>query len=166
MIWKRGYLNVSVRTSLPNSESNIRHFDIFLPKFNLESTFKLESLLLSLGMLFAVDKNTADFSGMDKGKCVYINEMYHKASVEVNEEGSDWEAAADTVVEMTIKSRKKQETPEFKANHPFLFFIRDALNDALFFFPVDSLNQWKRLGKTNSELDALIYLSFYREDIS
>lgn len=63
----------------------------------------MESLLLSLGMPFAFDKNTADFSGMDKGKCVYINEQYHKASVEVNEEGS--EAAAATTVEMTIKSR-------------------------------------------------------------
>lgn len=67
----------------------------------MESTFKLESLLLSLGMPFAFDKNTADFSGMDNGKCVYINEQYHKASVEFNEE----EAAAATTVEITIKSR-------------------------------------------------------------
>lgn len=43
----------------------------------------------------AIDKNTAEFCGMDKSK-YSINEAYHIASVEKTEDGSD--AAAATAV--------------------------------------------------------------------
>lgn len=42
----------------------------------------------------AIDKNKADFSWMDKSKYVYINEVYHKASVEKTEDWSDAAAAS------------------------------------------------------------------------
>nr|XP_034304753.1 serpin B3-like [Crassostrea gigas] len=103
--------------------------EVLLPKFKLESTFELGPHLSALGMSSAFDENKADFSGIDNSKNVYINEVFHKAFVEVNEEGS--EAAAATADK--IRTRRVQITQEFRANHPFLFFIRDSVNDVILF---------------------------------
>ena len=103
--------------------------EVYLPKFKMETSFQLKSHLVALGMPSAFVKNKADFSGIDKNKDVYISEVFHKAFVEVNEEGT--EAAAATAVK--IKKRSIQITPEFRANHPFLFFIRDSVNDVTLF---------------------------------
>nr|XP_022295988.1 leukocyte elastase inhibitor-like [Crassostrea virginica]XP_022295989.1 leukocyte elastase inhibitor-like [Crassostrea virginica]XP_022295990.1 leukocyte elastase inhibitor-like [Crassostrea virginica]XP_022295992.1 leukocyte elastase inhibitor-like [Crassostrea virginica]XP_022295993.1 leukocyte elastase inhibitor-like [Crassostrea virginica] len=102
--------------------------EVYLPKFKMETSFQLKPQLVALGMPSAFDENKADFSGIDKKKDVYISEVFHKAFVEVNEEGT--EAAAATA---KIKKRSIQITPEFRANHPFLFFIRDSVNDVTLF---------------------------------
>jgi len=72
----------------------------------------------------------ADFSGMGwpKGK-LWISQIKHKAFVEINEEGT--EAAAVTAVEMATKSMPNG--PEFRADHPFIFIIRDNKSGALVF---------------------------------
>ncbi|XP_052678603.1 LOW QUALITY PROTEIN: serpin B3-like [Crassostrea angulata] len=103
--------------------------EVHLPKFKMESTVKLGPHLSALGMSSAFDENKADFSGIDNSKNVYINEVFHKAFVEVNEEGS--EAAAATAV--IFGTNCVQITEEFRANHPFLFFIRDSVNDVILF---------------------------------
>ncbi|XP_052678569.1 leukocyte elastase inhibitor-like [Crassostrea angulata] len=104
--------------------------EVHLPKFKLESMFELGPHLSALGMSSAFDENKADFSGIDNSKNVYINEVFHKAFVEVNEEGS--EAVAATADKIRRK-RCVQITQEFRANHPFLFFIRDSVNDVILF---------------------------------
>ena len=112
---------------------------VYLPKFKME-TFQLKSHLVALGMPSAFDENKADFSGIDKNKDVYLSEVFHKAFVEVNEEGTI-AAAATKVVWM---SQSLQIIPEFRADHPFLFFIRDSVNDVTlftgrFYQPTDQL---------------------------
>ena len=114
--------------------------DVYLPKFTMETSFQLKPHLVALGMPSAFDEHKADFSGMYKNKDVYISKVFHKAFVEVNEEGTT--AAAATKVVMT--GRSAQIIPEFKANHPFLFFIRDSVNDVIlfagrFYQPTDQL---------------------------
>ena len=58
--------------------------EIFLPKFEMESTFGLNGILTNMGMTEAF-KNTADFSGIDGTKLLSISSVVHKAWVEVNE---------------------------------------------------------------------------------
>lgn len=53
----------------------------------MESMFELGFYLLDLGMLFVFDENKVDFFGIDNSKNVYINEVFYKVFVEVNEEG-------------------------------------------------------------------------------
>ena len=63
-----------------------------------------------------------------------ISEVVHKAFVEVNEEGT--EAAAATAVGMVLCRRRRYRRPKpkvFKADHPFLFFIRDRKTNAVLF---------------------------------
>jgi serpin B len=75
----------------------------------------------------------ADFSGMDGTKSLYISAVFHKAWGEVNEEGT--EAAAATAVMITRSAVIKQPPPPpiFRADHPFIFFIRDTRSGSVLF---------------------------------
>lgn len=107
-----------------------RKVRVALPRFKTTGQFRLDDQLKSLGMADAFDKNKADFSGMDGQKWLYIGAVLHKAFVEVNEEGS--EAAAATAVAMQLKSMPAR-LPVFRADHPFLFLIRDNASGAILF---------------------------------
>jgi serpin B len=57
--------------------------------------------------------------------------VIHQAYVDVNEEGT--EAAAATAVTMKLTSIGPDRTPVFKADHPFIFMIRDAKSGSILF---------------------------------
>ncbi|XP_076453821.1 leukocyte elastase inhibitor-like isoform X1 [Babylonia areolata] len=101
--------------------------DLKLPRFSVESSFELKKVLSRLGMGEAFGEN-ADFSGMVDEE-LYISQVFHKAVVEVNEEGS--EAAAATAVVMM--ARCLPIVMPFVADHPFLFFIVDKRADVILF---------------------------------
>ena len=61
---------------------------------------------------------------------LYISAVIHKAYVDVNEEGT--EAAAATAVVMTTESIGPR-IPTVRADHPFLFMIRDNSSGAILF---------------------------------
>lgn len=101
---------------------------VSIPKFQVESSFSLKETLQAMGMKAAFGE-ASDFSGMNGKKDLYISAVLHKAFVEVNEEGT--EAAAATAV--VINERAMRPATEFKADHPFVFLIRDNRSgDTLF----------------------------------
>ena len=106
--------------------------EIFLPRFKLESSFKLRDTLAGMGMPDAFGPE-ADFSGMDGSKFLYISGVFHKAWGEVNEEGT--EAAAATGVTMTLMAARPPTAPPpvFRADHPFIFLIRDTRSGSVLF---------------------------------
>jgi serpin B len=101
-----------------NLRGNLQKVSVYLPKFSVESTFQLAQHLQKLGMTDAFDLVSADFSGMAKEKGIAISTVIHKAFIEVSEEGT--EAAAATAV-TTLRSLPTV----FRANHPFIFWIKD-----------------------------------------
>jgi serpin B len=109
--------------------------DVYLPRFKFESSLDLAKTLAGMGMPSAFGAGAADFSGMDGTRNLFIGSVIHKATVEINEEGG--EAAAATAVEVGVKSEalpKDRQTPVFRADHPFLFLIREtATGEPLFF---------------------------------
>jgi len=100
---------------------------VHLPKFKITwGTFDFKEPLEALGMRDAFIDGQADFSGMDGTRKLFIDHVLHKAFVEVNEEGT--EAAAATAVVITLGI-----PPAFKADHPFVFLIRDNTTGSMLF---------------------------------
>ncbi|MFC1498558.1 serpin family protein [Verrucomicrobiota bacterium] len=102
--------------------------NVYLPRFKMTwGTFELNKPLQDLGMRRAFGSG-ADFSGMDGTRSLFIGLVLHKAFVEVNEEGT--EAAAATAV---IMRKSESRAHIFKADHPFLFLIRDNVTGSILF---------------------------------
>jgi len=107
-----------------------REVIVSIPKFKMTSQFGLASVLESMGMIEAFSAN-ADFSGMNGRRDLFISAVIHKAYVDVNEEGT--EAAAATAVTMKLTSVGPARIPVFRADHPFLFLIRDNHSGSILF---------------------------------
>ena len=102
-----------------------------LPKFTQTTTFSLTSTLKEMGMPLAFDPK-ADFSGMDGPLGgLFISDVVHKAYVRVDEAGT--EAAAATAVEMEFAMMRQDPIPEFTADHPFLFLLRQRSTGTILF---------------------------------
>ncbi|MCK4270004.1 MAG: serpin family protein [Methanogenium sp.] len=94
---------------------------VYFPKFRLETEYTLSETLKEMGMPTAFSA-AADFSGMGTTD-LFISDVVHKAYVDVNEEGT--EAAAATAVVMKLTTVIEEESPVFRADHPFIFLIQD-----------------------------------------
>ncbi len=108
---------------------------VVLPKFKLESTFKLNHSLEALGMKSAFNRQQADFSGMfSDPHC--ISEVRQKTFVEVSEEGT--EAAAVTIIAMAPSAMIMNPPKPFAmiVDRPFLFAIVDARSEMILFMGV------------------------------
>ena len=104
---------------------------VFLPRYKLEEQFELRKTLEALGMVDAFSVG-ADFSGMDGRHDHLIARVFHKAFVNVNEEGT--EAAAATAVQVdALVVRMPEPIPVFRADHPFIFLIRDNRSGSILF---------------------------------
>ena len=105
--------------------------EVTLPKFKFTKTFSLVDCLKTLGItdLFQVGK--ADLSGIAEDELV-VSEVIHKAFLEVNEQGTE-AAAATAIVARCLCAMSRVEPKEFKADHPFVFFICDQKSGAVLF---------------------------------
>ncbi|XBI22626.1 hypothetical protein VPH35_063623 [Triticum aestivum] len=106
---------------------------LLLPKFKLSFFCRLAQLLESMGVRQAFSEEEADLSGLvKKSVCdVRLDEVFHKAVVEVNEEGT--KAAACTAVVGVRKYSGKTIRREFVADHPFAFYIVEEVSGAVVF---------------------------------
>jgi serpin B len=102
---------------------------VTIPKFEYESGFTLGDALRSMGMTTAFV--SADLSGMIDGGGLFIDEVFHKTFIAVDERGT--EAAAATAIVVGETSTPTEEF-DFVADHPFLFLIRDRVTGAILFF--------------------------------
>lgn len=106
----------------------------YLPKFKIESSFQLNGTLEGMGLATSF-QNTASFRGLIEQESLKISNVLHKAFVEVDEEGS--EAAAVTAITMvrttSVAEPIRQIAKVFRADHPFLFVIRDNAHGNILF---------------------------------
>ncbi|XP_061026495.1 plasminogen activator inhibitor 2 [Eubalaena glacialis] len=104
--------------------------EVYVPRFKLEEHYELKSILMSMGMDDAFSQGQANFLGMSEKNDLFLSEVFHQASVDVNEEGT--EAAAGTGAIMS--GRTGHRGPQFVADHPFLFFIMHKITNSILFF--------------------------------
>ena len=95
----------------------LRDIHVSMPKFRFETWYDLPETLKVMGMPTAFNAS-ADFSGMDGTKTLFLSFVLHKAFIDVNEEGTIAAAASATGVTQGIE-------PYFFANHPFIFIIQE-----------------------------------------
>lgn len=104
-----------------------------LPRFSMTQQFQLNGVLAKMGMAQAFS-NAADFSGMTGKPGFTISAAIHKAYIDVNEKGTEAAAATSTVMRATAMRRELPEPPiVFRADHPFLFLIRDTRSGSILF---------------------------------
>uniref|UniRef100_A0A8D2KLV6 Serpin B8 n=1 Tax=Urocitellus parryii TaxID=9999 RepID=A0A8D2KLV6_UROPR len=107
--------------SLQNTE-----VEVFLPRFKLQEDYEMKSVLQRLGMVDAFQPGQAELSAMSTETDLCLSKVVHKSVMEVNEEGT--EAVAATAVNIVLFHHAT-----FRADHPFLFFIRhNETNTVLF----------------------------------
>jgi serpin B len=116
-----------------------------LPKFKIEKSFELVPVLQKMGMKVPFT-DRSDFSAMKPIKLgsadpndwnLKISNVVHKVFVEVEEKGTE-AAAATAVIQVVVTSAPLNPSPPpppkiFKADHPFLFAIRDVRTGAIVF---------------------------------
>ena len=104
---------------------------VFLPRFRVGSFYELSKPLSAMGMPDAFDVNRADFSGINGKGDLYLSAVVHSAFVEANEDGAEAAAAAAAVVR--AKGIPMGAPPDFRADRPFLFLIRDLKTGMILF---------------------------------
>ena len=108
-----------------------REVRVSLPRFTLTSQFQLADVLGAMGMTRAFTPGEADLSGMSSEEELFLSAVVHKAFVDVNEEGT--EAAAATGVAVKAVAAIPAEPVVFRADHPFVFLIRDNRTGSILF---------------------------------
>ncbi|WP_435008677.1 serpin family protein [Tundrisphaera lichenicola] len=102
---------------------------IELPKYRIRTDVSLNHLLSEMGMPLAFDSQ-ADFSGINgKSRDLFLSEARHATFLDVHEEGIEAAAAMDAI----SPDAYGEEPPVFRADHPFLFLIRDTRSRCIVF---------------------------------
>ncbi len=107
-----------------------RSVSLWLPKFKFETGYNLISSMNSLGMKEAFTPD-ANFSGICKipaNRTMPINFAVHRAIIQVDETGTVSVAASGGGF-----GGGGLDPPEFRADHPFLFLIRDEATGSILF---------------------------------
>lgn len=110
-----------------------REVQVYLPRFKATTEYEFGPTLASMGMRDAFSSDLADFSGMTGKKDLFVSAVIHKAFVEVKEEGTEAAAATGVVMRATAAPMPETPPPVFRADHPFIFLIRDVRSGTILF---------------------------------
>jgi len=113
---------------------------VILPRFKLADRMRADSILKTMGMQLAFDRNLADLSGIDGRKLLYLAAVLHGAFIDVNERGTEAGAASAAV----INTRALRLPAQFRADRPFLFIIAERSSGMILF--IGRLTDPSRLG--------------------
>jgi serpin B len=118
---------------------------VTLPKFKIEKRYdKVKETLKAMGMVQPFEDD-ADFTAMKPVNLasnnpndwnLKIQKVIHQVFVEVEEKGTE-AAAATAILQIAVSGVVRRSPPPppkiFRADHPFLFLIRDRRTEAILF---------------------------------
>jgi serpin B len=120
---------------LPSTTVKVGDFGV--PKFKLEFTSNVKQVLQHLGLVlpFGMGADLSDMMEADGSRLpLLVHDVFHKAVIEVNEEGTV--AAAVTIMPAPAgcaPMRKRGPTVDFVADNPFAYFIVEEASGAILF---------------------------------
>ncbi|CAH8263693.1 unnamed protein product [Arabidopsis lyrata] len=103
-----------------------------IPKFNFSFEFKASDVLKDMGLTlpFTSGGNLTEMvDSPSKSDKLYVSSILHKACIEVDEEGTEAAAVSVGVVMLMCLRRN----PDFVADHPFLFTVREDKSGVILF---------------------------------
>ncbi len=104
---------------------------IFLPRLKYSTSFSLKTVLPAMGMEDAFDRARADFSGICRAKRLVLDDILHRAYIEINEEGAS--AAAATTGALAPGLEEPTRPRIMRVDRPFFFVIRHNRTGAYLF---------------------------------
>lgn len=119
---------------LEHHEKNVKWEDVelYLPKFEFKTVYQLKDQLVDLGMK-QVFTSSADLSGIAAGKDLYVAYIIHKAYIKVDEVMTEAAAATAIGIRVTSMAPMPIQPRIIRADHPFLFAVRDNTNGQILF---------------------------------
>ena len=103
--------------------------EVYLPKFEFKFDNSLVDELNALGMTDAFNDARANLKGISEQADLVVSEVMHKTYIKVDERGT--EAAAVTGITIDVTSVGPDLS--FRADHPFVFAIREKDTQAILF---------------------------------
>jgi len=111
-----------------------RDVDVALPRFRIQYGSEMANILRQMGIteLFGPRADLTRMSGSPLAEKMKVSSVFHRATIEVNEGGSEASAASGLEIIPLIGPPEGQSGPmEFRADHPFMFYLVDRDNDNL-----------------------------------
>ena len=112
-----------------------QHFEevvLSLPQFKIEYNFNIVPALKALGVNDLFNAAGANLQGMSGRPDLHVSGAYHKAFVEVNEEGTEAAAAGGVLVEPKC-GLSLLPSVKVICDHPFMFLIKHESTQTVLF---------------------------------
>jgi serine protease inhibitor len=106
-----------------------RKTQVALPKFTFTTKVALAPVLATMGITDVFDPRTADLSGMDGRRDLFVSRVVQQAFVQVDEQGTVAAAATASTVETGAIAVDDTTT----INQPFMFVVRDRNSGSILF---------------------------------
>ncbi|HVP10203.1 MAG TPA: serpin family protein [Phycisphaerae bacterium] len=107
--------------------------EVEFPRFTVATFYSLAATLRAMGIRDAFSRKDADFSGATSSGPLFIGAVMHEAFVEVNEKGTEAAAATGLAKYAGKGGEPPPPPPVFRADHPFIFLIRDMRSGSILF---------------------------------
>lgn len=115
--WERSLSRQAVDTMI--SQMNVSDVAVTMPRLKMDHKMTLSPVLAGMGICNVFIPNQAELTKISfNEQNLYVSDMIHQATLEVNERGTVASAATSTTA--------TRHTPkQFRATRPFMFLIRD-----------------------------------------
>jgi serpin B len=131
---ERGLTWDGLQRWLEATEHHWASLELQLPRFRIAGApMDLRSPLESAGIKDAFSPRRADFSGIyerGSGDPLYLSRVVQRATIDVDEKGTIATAATGAVM---VAKAAPADPIRFRADHPFLFLVRDVDSGAILF---------------------------------
>ncbi|TNN01564.1 serpin H1b [Takifugu flavidus] len=99
---------------------------ISLPKISVDVSHNIQKYLAELGLTEAVDKAKADLSNISGKKDLYLSNVFHASTVELDVDGNPYDTS--------IFGTEKLKNPKlFYVDHPFIFLVKDNKTNSIMY---------------------------------
>jgi serpin B len=107
---------------------------VAIPRFEIDppGATELRGPLASLGIRDAFS-DRADFRGIAADGRLFISDVFHKAFVQVDEQGTEAAAATAVAIDVSAARPPPPTSVRFRADHPFLYFVVDKTSGLILF---------------------------------